>query len=189
MQAAVPAGQGAMAAIVGLSDEAVQALCDKAAQGEILIPANYNAIGQVVLAGTATAVERAVVMAKEAGAKLAKLLPVSVPSHCELMKPAALKLAQALEKVDLQAPKISVLHNVDVRAHTQADAIRSALVQQLYSPVRWVETVQAIALQGITQAIECGPGKVLAGLGKRIEKNIDVFSIGEPDVFKTALLS
>lgn len=187
MQEAVPEGQGAMAAIVGLADDEVRAVCDKAAAGDVVIPANYNAIGQVVIAGSTPAVERAVVLAKEAGAKIAKLLPVSVPSHCQLMEPAAHKLADALAKIKIHTPEIPVLHNVDVKTHTEAGAIRAVLVKQLYSPVRWVETVQHIAAQGINLSIECGPGKVLAGLCKRIVKELEVISIGESEALQKAL--
>jgi [acyl-carrier-protein] S-malonyltransferase len=172
MQEAVPTGQGAMAAVLGLEDEMVRAVCAEASQGEVLAAANYNAPGQVVIAGTAAAVERGVALAKEKGAKRALILPVSVPSHCELMRPAAEKLADYLKKITLRRPAIPVIHNVDVVVHDSPEQIRSVLVQQLYSPVRWVETIQAMAERGVTTTIECGPGKVLAGLNKRIVKQM-----------------
>ncbi len=172
MQNAVPAGLGAMAAILGLDDDAVRAVCIEAAQNEaaneICEAVNFNSPGQVVIAGTKAAVERGMELAKAKGAKRALPLPVSVPSHCALMRPAALQLTAYLEKVNLQTPNIAVLHNADVTAYNDGDKIKDALVRQLYSPVRWVETVQAVYAQGITQAAECGPGKVLAGLTKRI---------------------
>lgn len=172
MQEAVPTGQGAMAAVLGLEDEMVRAVCAEASQGEVLAAANYNAPGQVVIAGTSAAVERGVALAKEKGAKRALILPVSVPSHCELMRPAAEKLADYLKKVTLHSPAIPVIHNVDVTMHDSPEQIRSVLVRQLYSPVRWVETIQAMAERGVTTVVECGPGKVLAGLNKRIVKQM-----------------
>lgn len=168
MQNAVPSGVGAMAAILGLDDDAVRAVCAEAAQNEVLEAVNFNSAGQVVIAGNAAAVERGMALAKEKGAKRALPLPVSVPSHCALMKPAAAKLAEYLKNVAIQAPMIPVIQNADVMAFNDGDHIKEALVRQLYSPVRWVETVQSIHAQGVTQAAECGPGKVLAGLTKRI---------------------
>lgn len=168
MQAAVPEGVGAMAAILGLGDELVRAACLEAAQGEICEAVNYNSIGQVVIAGNKAAVERAMEIAKEKGAKRALALPVSVPSHCALMRPAAEKLAEYLKSVSISTPQISVVHNADVVSYNSAEQIKDALVRQLHSPVRWVETVQMIAAQGVTSSAECGPGKVLAGLTKRI---------------------
>lgn len=172
MQNAVPAGLGAMAAILGLDDDTVRAVCIEATQNEaaneICEAVNFNSPGQVVIAGTKAAVERGMELAKAKGAKRALPLPVSVPSHCALMQPAALQLKAYLENVNLQTPNIAVLHNADVTAYNDGDKIKDALVRQLYSPVRWVETVQAVYAQGITQAAECGPGKVLAGLTKRI---------------------
>jgi [acyl-carrier-protein] S-malonyltransferase len=168
MQSAVPAGVGAMAAILGLDDDVVRAVCAEAAQNEVLEAVNLNSPGQVVIAGNKDAVERGMELAKAKGAKRALPLPVSVPSHCALMKPAAEKLAEYLKSVTVNTPRIPVLHNADVAAYNDCDKIKDALVRQLYSPVRWVETVQAIHAQGITQAAECGPGKVLAGLTKRI---------------------
>lgn len=168
MQAAVPAGVGAMAAILGLDDDMVRAVCAEAAQNEVLEAVNFNSPGQVVIAGNKAAVERGMALAKEKGAKRALPLPVSVPSHCALMKPAADKLAEYLKNITINTPQIRVLHNADVADYNDSDKIKDALVRQLYSPVRWVETVQAIHAEGLTQAAECGPGKVLAGLTKRI---------------------
>lgn len=172
MQEAVPVGAGGMAAILGLSDADVQAACDEAAQGEVVSPVNLNAPGQVVIAGTAAAVARACEAAKARGAKRALPLPVSVPSHCALMRPAAERLAVLLAGVPVQRPAIPVLQNVDVASHDTPEAIREALVRQLYSPVRWVETITRMAAEGVTTVIECGPGKVLAGLNKRIVKGL-----------------
>ena len=168
MQSAVPEGVGAMAAILGLDDELVREACLKAANGEVCEAVNYNSIGQVVIAGNKAAVERAMEICKANGAKRALPLPVSVPSHCALMRPAAEKLAQYLENVTIDPPQIPVIHNADVAAYNDSARIKAALVRQLYSPVRWVETVQAIYDQGITNSAEIGPGKVLAGLTKRI---------------------
>lgn len=168
MQNAVPAGVGGMAAILGLDDETVRAVCSEAAQDEVLEAVNLNSPGQVVIAGNIAAVERGMELAKAKGAKRALPLPVSVPSHCALMKPAALMLAEYLKNVSVNASQIPVLHNADVVSYSDSDKVKDALVRQLYSPVRWVETVQAIAVSGVNQAAECGPGKVLAGLTKRI---------------------
>ncbi|WII92976.1 ACP S-malonyltransferase [Kingella negevensis] len=170
MQAAVPQGVGAMAAILGLDDDVVRQVCADAEQGEVCEAVNFNSIGQIVIAGNAAAVERAMTAAKEAGAKRALPLPVSVPSHCRLMKSAAEKLAVALQEIEFTQPEIRVIHNADVQSHADAAAIKDALVRQLYSPVRWTETVQLLVREGVTQSAECGPGKVLAGLAKRIEK-------------------
>ncbi len=172
MQEAVPAGVGAMAAILGLDDARVIEVCKQAAQGEVVSAVNFNSPGQVVVAGHKAAVERAVELAKEAGAKRALLLPVSVPSHCSLMLPAAEKLAERLAGIEFSAPAIPVYNNVDVTAESDADAIRAALKRQLFSPVRWVETIQALADAGVDTVVECGPGKVLAGLNKRINKGM-----------------
>jgi [acyl-carrier-protein] S-malonyltransferase len=168
MQSAVPEGVGAMAAILGLDDDIVRAVCAEAAQNEVCEAVNLNSPGQVVIAGNKAAVERGMEIAKAKGAKRALALPVSVPSHCALMKPAAEKLAEYLKSVTISTPQTPVIHNADVAAYSESDKIKQALVRQLYSPVRWVETVQTIHAQGITNAAECGPGKVLAGLTKRI---------------------
>ncbi len=167
MQSAVPEGVGAMAAILGLDDDGVRAACSEAAQGEVLEAVNFNSPGQVVIAGNKAAVERGMALAKEKGAKRALPLPVSVPSHCALMLPAAEKLRAAMATIEVRVPAIPVLHNADVAAHGDADAIRDALARQLYSPVRWVESMVALRAQGMELLAECGPGKVLAGLNKR----------------------
>lgn len=172
MQQAVPAGTGAMYAIIGLDNDAIQTACDEAAQGAVVSPVNYNSPGQVVIAGEKAAVERAAAACKAAGAKMAVALPVSVPSHCELMKPAADKLAEALAVIEFNVPSIEVINNVDVAAPQAADAIKDALVRQLYCPVRWSETVDAMAGAGVTQLVEVGPGKVLTGLAKRINRSL-----------------
>jgi [acyl-carrier-protein] S-malonyltransferase len=181
MQNAVPAGVGAMAAILGLDDETVRAVCAEAAQNEVLEAVNLNSPGQVVIAGNKAAVERGMELAKAKGAKRALPLPVSVPSHCALMKPAALQLAEYLKSVAVNTPQIPVLHNADVAVYSDGDKIKDALVRQLYSPVRWVETVQAIAAQGVTQTAECGPGKVLAGLTKRIVAELPCVALTSND--------
>ena len=169
MQSAVPEGQGAMAAILGLDDEVIVAACAEAAQGEVVSAVNFNSPGQVVIAGAKAAVDRAIEILKAKGAKRALPLPVSVPSHCALMKPAAEKLAAALASVPVSAPEFPVIHNADVAAYTDPAQIRDALVRQLYCPVRWVETVRHLRAAGVDRFIECGPGKVLAGLVKRID--------------------
>lgn len=186
MQAAVPAGAGAMAAILGLEDAQVQAVCAEAAQGEVVEAVNYNAPGQVVIAGHATAVERALQAAKAAGAKRALPLPVSVPSHCALMRPAADRLRVALEALEVRAPRIPVLHNVTA-APAEAAEIRELLARQLYSPVRWVEIIRRLPGEGVTQVVECGPGKVLAGLVKRIDKGLAAFAVADPQGLAAAL--
>ncbi len=172
MQEAVPAGIGAMAAILGLDDDQVRQACSNAEQGEVVSAVNFNSPGQVVIAGHKAAVDRACEQAKAMGAKRALPLAVSVPSHSSLMRPAAEAFAVTLAAIDIKAPQIPVIHNTDVSAHSVPDAIRTALVKQLYSPVRWVETIQYLAAQGITHMVEAGPGKVLIGLNKRIDKNI-----------------
>lgn len=187
MQEAVPQGQGAMAAILGLEDAQVITVCKQAEQGDVVTAVNFNAPGQVVIAGSAAAVERAVALAREAGAKRAITLPVSVPSHCALMKPAAENMKSVLAKTALRKPVIPVLHNADVAPHADADGIRDALVRQLYSPVRWVETVRAMEARGVNSIIECGPGKVLAGLNKRIGRELVTLSVYDPDSLEEAL--
>lgn len=168
MQEAVPVGKGAMAAIVGLDEAQVIAICEQASAGEVLQPANYNSVGQIVVAGEMAAVQRAIELAKELRAKIAKLLPVSIPSHCLLMRDAALRLQEQLAEINFVAPKIPVIHNADVASYTDVSKIKDALVRQLYSPVRWVETVRMLQSSGIEGIFECGPGKVLNGLNKRI---------------------
>ncbi len=172
MQQAVPVGEGAMAAILGLEDDVVRAVCTEASEKGVAEAVNFNSPGQVVIAGAAQAINTAIELAKEKGAKRALLLPVSVPSHCALMKPAAEKLAEVLENISIKTPSIPVIHNVSVAtARTEAD-IKQLLAQQLHNPVRWVETVQYLAAQGVDTLVESGPGKVLAGLTKRIDKSI-----------------
>jgi [acyl-carrier-protein] S-malonyltransferase len=180
MQEAVPAGQGGMAAILGLEDDAVRKICEQAAQGEVLAAVNFNSPGQVVIAGTAAAVTRGAETAKAAGAKRALVLPVSVPSHCALMRPAAEKLRERLRNVNVRAPAIPVLHNVHVQAESDPDKIRDALVRQVEQPVRWVETVRRMEADGATRIVECGPGKVLAGLNKRIVSQVQTAAIHDP---------
>ncbi len=172
MQEAVPVGVGAMAAILGLDNDVVIKVCEDSAQGEVVSAVNFNSPGQVVIAGNKAAVDRAIISAKDSGAKRALLLPVSVPSHCALMKPAAEKLAQVLSSIEFKTPDIPVIHNVDVQHYSQAKQIRDALTSQLYQPVLWVDSVNAIAKSGSTKLIECGPGKVLTGLVKRINKSL-----------------
>lgn len=172
MQQAVPAGVGSMAAIIGLDDDLIAKACEAAAQGQVVSPVNYNSIGQVVIAGNLEAVERAGANCKEAGAKKVMPLAVSVPSHCALMAPAADKLAADLAGVTFNKPVINVINNVDVAQLEDADAIKDALVRQLCNPVRWTETVQQLAKQGIEHSYEFGPGKVLTGLVKRIDKSV-----------------
>lgn len=172
MQTAVPQGKGAMAAILGLDDNEVVALCQDAAQGEVVEAVNFNSVGQVVIAGETAAVNRAMEIAKAKGAKRALLLPVSVPSHCALMKPAAEKLVEAFAQTPFRLPEIAVIHNADVCSYDNIDKIKDALARQLFSPVRWTETVRKVVADGITQSAECGPGKVLAGLVKRTDKNL-----------------
>ncbi|MGA9854193.1 MAG: ACP S-malonyltransferase [Gammaproteobacteria bacterium] len=187
MQAAVPAGTGAMAAILGLADEDVEAACDEAAQDQVVAAVNYNAPGQVVIAGYKAAVERASQLCKTRGAKRVIPLPVSVPSHCALMRPAAEHLAAKLMTVTLQGPAIPVIHNADVATHTEADEIRKVLKAQLYSPVRWVETIRLQVSQGVNKLVELGPGGVLTGLGKRIDKSLGTYAVYDPTGLNTAL--
>lgn len=179
MQQAVPEGAGAMYAIIGLENSAIIEACQKAASdiGEVVSAVNFNSPGQVVIAGTKAAAERAAELCKEAGAKRALPLAVSVPSHCALMKPAAEKLAEALATITLSSPTVPVINNVDVALETEEQAIRSALVRQLYSPVRWTESVEKMASQGVTTLYEIGPNKVLTGLTKRIVPDLQSFAV------------
>ena len=179
MQQAVPEGTGAMYAIIGLDNDAIINACKQAEQGEVVSAVNFNSPGQVVIAGAKAAVERAAALCKEAGAKRALPLAVSVPSHCTLMKPAADQLSVSLESITLKAPVVAVLNNVDVKAETDAVAIRNALVRQLYSPVRWTETVEKIAQNGVEVLVEVGPGKVLNGLTKRIVDSLQAVSVND----------
>lgn len=187
MQQAVPAGQGAMAAILGLDDEQVIAACHDAAEAEVVAAVNFNSPGQVVIAGNSAAVARAIEVCKALGAKRALPLPVSVPSHCLLMQPAALELEQYLNGLVLQAPQIPLINNVDVRIESEPSAIQAALVRQLYQPVRWTETVQALAASDVTHLIECGPGSVLSGLNKRIDKTLQLGSLTDAKALHQAL--
>lgn len=187
MQAAVPVGTGAMAAILGLEDDAVLAVCEQASQGEVVEAVNFNAPLQVVIAGHRAAVERAMENAKAAGAKRAVLLPVSAPFHASLLKPAAAVLAQALSQVTLNVPQIPVIQNVDVQMHQDPAAISQALVDQAWHPVRWVQTIQAMAHQGVTHIVECGPGKVLSGLVKRIDGSLVGLSVNDPASLQAAV--
>ncbi|USE69496.1 [acyl-carrier-protein] S-malonyltransferase [Pseudoalteromonas maricaloris] len=179
MQEAVPAGTGSMAAIIGLDDDVIAKVCAESAQGDVVSPVNYNSPGQVVIAGHVEAVKRASEACKEAGAKRALPLAVSVPSHCALMKPAADKLAKDLEALAFSEPKFDVINNVDVVVAKDAAAIKDALIRQLYSPVRWTETVQAVAKEGVTTTFEFGPGKVISGLVKRIDRSVSCVSVND----------
>ncbi len=187
MQEAVPAGTGAMAAILGLTDEQVIQVCADAAQGDVCSAVNFNSPGQVVIAGSSAAIDRAMPAAKEAGAKRAVKLPVSVPSHCALMASAAEKLAVQMQDLSFAEPDVVLLHNVDVKVHKDADEIRLALKEQLFQPVRWVDTINALSEQGVTTIAEMGPGKVLLGLNKRIVKSAEHFTVNNPETFTKLL--
>lgn len=187
MQQAVPPGSGAMAAILGLEDTDVLQACTEASQDQIVEAVNFNSPGQVVIAGDKAAVERAMEICKTRGAKRVLLLPVSVPSHCALMKPASARLAERLSATTLRSPEIPVIHNVDVASHAEPDAIRQVLKAQLYSPVRWVETVQSLAGQGVSRLVEFGPGRVLTGLTKRINKSVEACPVYDPQSLQAAL--
>lgn len=179
MQQAVPEGTGAMYAIIGLDNESIIKACNEAAQGEVVSAVNFNSPGQVVIAGAKAAVERAAAACKEAGAKRALPLAVSVPSHCALMKPAADQLAVSLESIAVKTPETAVINNVDVKTENEAEAIRHALVRQLYSPVRWTETVEKMATSGVEILVEIGPGKVLTGLTSRIVKELSAAAVND----------
>ena len=185
MQQAVPEGTGAMYAIIGLNNETIINACKQAEQGEVVSAVNFNSPGQVVIAGAKAAVERAAALCKAAGAKRALPLAVSVPSHCELMKPAAEQLANALAGIAINAPKIAVINNVDVRVESESSQICTALVRQLYSPVRWTETVEKMAQDGIEILVEIGPGKVLNGLTKRIAAELQAVSVNDTTSLNT----
>ncbi len=188
MQDAVPAGVGAMAAIMGApDDDAVIAACAEAAQGQVVEAVNFNAPGQLVIAGHREAVERAIAVAKTKGAKRGVILPVSAPFHSSLLRPAALRLAARLAKITMTAPTIAVLHNVDVLMHDSPDDIRHALAQQAAHPVRWTATMQAMGAQGITHVVECGPGKVLAGLAKRSVDSVLAYSLTDREALAATL--
>jgi [acyl-carrier-protein] S-malonyltransferase len=187
MQDAVPAGQGAMAAIMGADDGAVVSACAEAEQGQIVEAVNFNAPGQTVIAGHREAVERAIGLAKQKGAKRGVLLPVSAPFHCTLLRPAAEKLAARLSEVRIHTPRIPVLHNVDVAEHREHDAIREALARQAANPVHWTATVRAMADRGATHLVECGPGKVLAGLARRIVDDLPAYALTDSDAIAATL--
>lgn len=186
MQQAVPAGQGGMAAILGLDDDTVRAACAEAAQGEVVSAVNFNAPGQVVIAGSAAAVERAIEACKARGAKRAMALPVSVPSHCALMRPAAEKFAAAVEAIDWQLPQIAIVQNTSAQVPVDLAVLKRDLLEQLYSPVRWVESVVLLAERGVTELVECGPGKVLSGLNKRCAKGVNTYNLDTPEAFAAA---
>ncbi|SFP90421.1 [acyl-carrier-protein] S-malonyltransferase [Geopseudomonas sagittaria] len=186
MQQAVPAGQGGMAAILGLDDDAVRAACAEAAQGEVVSAVNFNAPGQVVIAGSAAAVERAIEACKARGAKRAMALPVSVPSHCALMRPAAEKFAAAVEAIDWKLPQIAIVQNTSAQVPVDLEVLKRDLLAQLYSPVRWVESVVLLAERGVTELVECGPGKVLSGLNKRCAKGVNTYNLDTPEAFAAA---
>ncbi len=183
MQEAVPAGQGAMAAILGLEDADVVAVCAEAAQGEVVSAVNFNSPGQVVIAGAKAAVERAMEACKAKGAKRALPLPVSVPSHCELMRPAAERFAESVNAIEWKAPQIPLVQNVSAAVAADLDTLKRDLLEQLFKPVRWVECVQTLAANGAVQLVECGPGKVLAGLNKRCADGVNTFNLNTPDAF------
>jgi [acyl-carrier-protein] S-malonyltransferase len=187
MQEAVPVGQGGMAAILGLDDAIVEKACLEAAQDEVVAAVNYNAPGQVVIAGSKGAVERAIALCQEAGAKRAMPLPVSVPSHCALMRPAAERLQAAMAELEMRPPRYTVYQNVDAQAHADVETLRTRLVEQLYQPVRWTACVEAMEAGGARVFIECGPGKVLTGLGKRIAKGSKGLAVNDPDSLEAAL--
>ncbi|MEP7154329.1 MAG: ACP S-malonyltransferase [Betaproteobacteria bacterium] len=187
MQDAVPEGTGAIAAVLGLDVEQVRTICADAASGEVLEAVNLNSPGQIVIAGHKSAVERGMALAKERGAKRALLLPMSVPSHCALMKPAAEKLAAYLKGVECTAPKIPVIQNASVAAFASADEIRHALFEQLFRPVRWIETIQSFAVQGVTSVVECVPGKILTGLNKRIDGNLSCLAVSDAGSLAVAI--
>ncbi len=187
MQQAVPAGQGAMAAILGLADEQVEQACEQAAQGGVVSAVNYNSPGQIVIAGEAEAVTRAIELCKEAGAKRAMPLPVSVPSHCALMKPAAEQLAEQLAGLSISEPLIPVVQNVSAEVAADSEQLKQNLLAQLYSPVLWTTSVSNMAAQGIETVIECGPGKVLSGLNKRIQRSLNVAAINDQAGLEKAL--
>ena len=187
MQAAAPAGVGAMAAVLGAEDALVQEVCEQAAGSQVVVPANFNSPGQIVIGGDADAVDRALALLAEKGVRKAVKLAVSVPSHTPLMREAANRLAEAMAGLDWRAPLLPVVQNVDAQVHDGVEAIAHALVQQLYLPVQWTGCVQALAARGVTRAAECGPGKVLTGLVKRIDKSLDGRSLATPADFAGAL--
>ncbi len=187
MQAAVPAGQGKMAAIVGLENQQIDEICDEAEEGQVVSAANFNSPGQTVIAGDTAAVERAIALCKEAGAKRALPLNVSVPSHCDLMRPAAKQLADELESITFAAPQIAVVQNCTAETSTDPEQIKSNLIKQLYEPVRWVDCVNTMHKSGVTRIVECGPGKVLCGLIRRIQPEISCLGSDDPAALENAI--
>ncbi len=190
MQEAVPEGTGAMAAILGMEDEIIASICQEVTASntqESVEPANFNSPGQVVIAGHTNAVLKSIELAKEKGAKRAVMLPMSIPSHCRLMKPAAEKMCQRLTATSLQSPVVPVLHNVDVKLHHDTDSIRDILAQQLFSPVRWVDTIRQFAADGVTHIVECGPGNILTGLDKRIDCSLQHLPLSNGEAVKKAV--
>jgi [acyl-carrier-protein] S-malonyltransferase len=187
MQDAAPAGVGAMAAVLGADDALVEAVCTEASGAQVVVPANYNSPGQIVIGGDAAAVDRALVLLAEHGVRKAVKLAVSVPSHTPLMHEAANRLAQTMAGLHWNVPALPVVQNVDAQVHASVDAIRDALVRQLYLPVQWNGCVQALAARGVDRIGECGPGKVLAGLIKRIDKSLDARALGTPAEFAAAI--
>lgn len=187
MQDAVPVGEGAMAAILGLDDDVVRDICTASAAEEVVQAVNYNSPGQVVIAGNVTAVERAVESCKKEGAKRAVVLPVSVPSHCQLMEPAAHYLAERLQNIEFNKPAVNVINNVDVQSYEEPEQIKDALVRQLCNPVRWVDTINKMDELGVDTIIECGPGKVLFGLTKRINRKFNNHSVFSPESLEKTL--
>lgn len=190
MQQAVPEGIGKMAAILGLDDDVIQKICSEVTRDskvESLEPANFNSPGQVVIAGHKNAVLRGIELAKKKGAKMAVLLPMSVPSHCSLMAPAAAEMQQQLEMITLQTPSIPVIHNADVKQHKNSTDIRNILVKQLYIPVRWTDTINTLTTEDVTHIAECGPGKILTGLNKRINKNLQNIALINTDALRQTI--
>ena len=190
MQECVPNGMGAMAAIIGLEDAAVKVICNQIVgdnEKVVLEPANFNSPGQIVIAGHKAAVLEGMALAKSKGAKLVTLLPLSIPSHCSLMYPAAEKFQKLLEQIDFYSPKIPVIHNADVQQHQQSNEIKKILMQQIHSPVHWVNTIQSFVSQGVTHIVECGPGKVLSGLTKRIDKTPTNYSLTDSESLQQAI--
>jgi len=187
MQEAVPVGEGAMAAIMGLDDDAARSACQEAAQGQIVEPVNFNAPSQVVIAGHKAAVERGAAVAKAKGAKRAVMLPVSAPFHSSLLKPAGMRLADYLGRVNFSAPRFGVVNNVDVKIESEPQRIKDALARQASSPVRWVEVIRHIAAAGVGHVAECGPGRVLSGLARRIDGTLETYAINDPDSLDQAL--
>jgi [acyl-carrier-protein] S-malonyltransferase len=187
MQAAVSAGTGKMAAIVGLADDKIAGLCEQAAQGQVVSAANFNSPGQTVIAGDVDAVERAMVLCKEAGAKRALPLNVSVPSHCSLMKPAAEQLQAELDRVQFNSPQIPIVQNVNAQISEDPNLLKENLIKQLYMPVLWVDSVKCMRANGVEKLLECGPGKVLSGLIRRIEPEISCFASDNPEGLTSAI--